>query len=39
MSARDRIKELRERIRYHEDRYYLHADPEISDVEFDARDA
>ena len=36
MSARDRINELRERIRYHEDRYYLHADPEISDVEFDA---
>ena len=36
MSARDRIKELRERIRYHEDRYYVHADPEISDVEFDA---
>jgi DNA ligase (NAD+) len=36
MSVRERIKELRERIRYHEDRYYVHADPEISDVEFDA---
>jgi DNA ligase (NAD+) len=36
MSARDRVTELRERIRHHEDRYYLDADPEISDTEFDA---
>jgi DNA ligase (NAD+) len=36
MSARERVKELRERIRYHEDRYYVDADPEISDIEFDA---
>ena len=36
MSVRDRLRELRERIRYHEDRYYVDADPEISDIEFDA---
>ena len=31
----DRIRELREAIRHHEERYYLHNDPEISDEEFD----
>ncbi len=36
MSARDRVSELRERIRHHEDRYYLDAAPEISDAEFDS---
>jgi DNA ligase (NAD+) len=30
-----RIKELREAIRHHEERYYIHQDPEISDDEFD----
>ena len=29
------IKQLRERIQYHEERYYVLADPEISDAEFD----
>jgi DNA ligase (NAD+) len=31
----DRIRELREAIRHHEERYYIHNDPEISDDEFD----
>ena len=31
----DRIKELRERIRHHEERYYIHSAPEVSDEEFD----
>jgi DNA ligase (NAD+) len=31
----ERIKELREAIRHHEERYYLHNAPEISDEEFD----
>jgi DNA ligase (NAD+) len=30
-----RIRKLREDIRYHEERYYLENDPEISDAEFD----
>jgi DNA ligase (NAD+) len=30
-----RISELREAIRHHEDRYYIHSDPEIADEEFD----
>src|SRR5437773_1427582 len=30
-----RLKELRETIRRHEERYYIHNDPEISDEEFD----
>jgi len=30
-----RIRELRESIRHHEERYYIHNDPEISDEEFD----
>jgi DNA ligase (NAD+) len=31
----EQIEKLREAIRHHEDRYYLLADPEISDEEFD----
>lgn len=31
----DRIDALRARIRHHEERYYVHDDPEISDAEFD----
>ena len=31
----DRIEKLRDRIRYHEERYYVLDDPEISDSEFD----
>jgi DNA ligase (NAD+) len=31
----ERIKELREAIRHHEERYYIHNEPEISDEEFD----
>src|SRR4029077_10006965 len=31
----DRIRELREAIRHHEERYYIQNDPEISDAEFD----
>ena len=30
-----RITELRETIRHHEERYYIHQDPEIADEEFD----
>lgn len=32
----DRIESLRALIRHHEERYYLHDDPEISDAQFDA---
>lgn len=35
MAAEDRIKELREQILYHSDRYYNQDSPEISDYEFD----
>jgi DNA ligase (NAD+) len=31
-----RIDALRTQIRHHEERYYIHHDPEISDAEFDA---
>jgi DNA ligase (NAD+) len=31
----ERLRELREQIRYHEQRYYVHAAPEISDEAFD----
>src|SRR5215831_19429298 len=31
----ERIQELRAAIRHHEERYYVHNDPEISDTEFD----
>ena len=30
-----RLDELRDLIRHHEERYYIHSDPEISDEEFD----
>src|SRR6266545_2970691 len=30
-----RISELREAIRFHEERYYIHSAPEIADEEFD----
>ena len=36
MRARDRIQKLREEIRRHEELYYVHANPEVSDAEFDA---
>jgi DNA ligase (NAD+) len=32
----DRVNQLRDLIRYHEERYYVDDAPEISDVEFDA---
>lgn len=35
MTAEQRIKELREQISYHSDRYYNQDSPEISDYEFD----
>jgi DNA ligase (NAD+) len=31
----ERLRELRALIRHHEERYYIHHDPEISDEEFD----
>jgi len=31
----ERLKELRDAIRHHEERYYIHNDPEVSDEEFD----
>ena len=34
-SAQKEIEKLREAIRYHEHRYYVLNDPEISDAEFD----
>ncbi|MBP8273880.1 MAG: hypothetical protein KAY59_05580, partial [Acidobacteria bacterium] len=37
--ARDlslRVQALREQLRHHEERYYVHDAPEISDAEFDA---
>ena len=36
MDPLDRLQQLREQIRHHEDRYYVLNDPEISDAEFDA---
>ena len=36
MSPAERVADLRARIRHHEERYYVHDDPEISDAEFDA---
>jgi DNA ligase (NAD+) len=36
VSAADRIQTLRERIRHHEERYYVLDQPEIADAEFDA---
>jgi DNA ligase (NAD+) len=34
-SPEQQLDELRERIRHHEERYYVHNDPEISDEDFD----
>src|SRR5437667_1611762 len=34
-AAEERIKELRDAIRHHEERYYIQNDPEIADEEFD----
>ena len=34
--AREKAKKLSEELRYHNDRYYNHDDPEISDFEYDA---
>src|SRR5919202_4622194 len=31
----ERLRQLRDQIRHHEERYYIHNDPEISDAEFD----
>ena len=36
MRPEKRAEELRSLIRHHEERYYIHDDPEISDAEFDA---
>jgi DNA ligase (NAD+) len=36
MDPAARISHLREEIRHHEERYYVHADPEITDDQFDA---
>jgi DNA ligase (NAD+) len=35
LNPADRVQELRTRIRHHEELYYVHAAPEISDAEFD----
>ena len=35
VSPAHRIRELRESLRHHDERYYAHADPEISDDEYD----
>ncbi len=35
MTLEPRLRELREAIRHHEERYYIHNDPQISDEEFD----
>jgi DNA ligase (NAD+) len=36
MSPAQRVQQLRDEIRRHEELYYVHAAPEISDAEFDA---
>jgi len=36
LSPEDRLHQLREQIRHHEERYYILNDPEIADAEFDA---
>src|SRR2546428_5811073 len=35
MRPEERLRQLRDAIRHHEERYYIHNDPEISDEEFD----
>ncbi|MFL6213657.1 MAG: NAD-dependent DNA ligase LigA [Blastocatellia bacterium] len=34
-SAQQEIERLRQELRYHDERYYVHSDPEISDYEYD----
>src|ERR1700754_514445 len=34
-SAQAEIERLRKELRYHDERYYIHSDPEISDYEYD----
>ena len=36
MDSATRINQLRDEIRHHEERYYIHTDPEITDDAFDA---
>src|ERR1051325_7542717 len=36
MNPAERIFELRQLIRHHEEQYYIHSAPEVSDAEFDA---
>jgi len=36
VSPAQRVADLRARIRHHEERYYVHDDPEITDADFDA---
>jgi DNA ligase (NAD+) len=36
VSPADRVQELRRLIRHHDERYYIHNEPEITDSEFDA---
>lgn len=36
VSPDERLQQLRALIRHHEERYYIHNDPEIADAEFDA---
>ena len=36
MDPIQQIQQLRQKIRHHEERYYVHSSPEISDAEFDA---
>ena len=36
LSPEERLRQLREQIRHHEERYYILNDPEIADAEFDA---
>ena len=35
-SPEERLRQLRDRVRHHEERYYIHNDPDIADAEFDA---
>jgi DNA ligase (NAD+) len=36
MDIRERIEELRDRVRYHNRRYYIEDSPEVTDAEYDA---
>lgn len=36
VTPEDRLRALRDLVRHHEERYYVHNDPEIADAEFDA---